>query len=192
MRTLILGSTSAYKRELLARLGLRFVTAAPEVDETLGADESSRDATLRLAGAKARAVAGQHPDALVLAGDQLADFHGEAIGKPPDAATAEKRLAQLSGQSLAYYTAIALISPDKPEPATYLDESRVLLRDLDAGEIRRYVAREKPFDCAGGLKLESLGGALCERIDTGDPTALIGLPLIAVARLLREQGCALP
>jgi len=192
MPTLILASTSPYKRELLARLGLTFEAHAPEVSETLTADETPRAATLRLAQAKARAVAATHPRALVLAGDQLAGLANEAIGKPRDGATAEAQLARMSARTLTFYTAIALLAPGAGAPETHLDESRVQLRELTREEIHRYVAREKPFDCAGGLKLESMGSTLCERIETEDPSALIGLPLISVARLLRKQGLALP
>jgi septum formation protein len=192
MPALLLASTSRYKRELFARLGVAFEPCAPAVDETLAAGETPLAAALRLAQAKARAVAETHPRALVLAGDQLAALADEPIGKPPDAEAARRRLAQMAGETITYYTAIALSAPALSQPVVFVDESRVRLRSLTAQEISRYIAREKPFDCAGGLKLESLGSALCERIDTHDPTALIGLPLIAVARLLREQGLALP
>ncbi|MDN5863727.1 MAG: Maf family nucleotide pyrophosphatase [Gammaproteobacteria bacterium] len=190
--TLILASTSPYRRELLGRLGVEFETFAPEVDESLRANETPGDAGLRLACAKARAAAGQRADALILAGDQLASFNGQPVGKPADTGTAEQYLEQFSGRILTYYTAIALLISGNDTPVTHLDESRVHLRPLDRDEIRRYVAKENPIDCAGGLKLESLGSALCERIETEDPTALAGLPLIATARLLREHGYALP
>lgn len=192
MPALLLASTSPYKRELLARLGLVFEVCAPGVDETLAPGEAPRAAALRLARAKACAVAETHPRALVLAGDQLAALADEPIGKPRGAGEAQRRLEQMAGHTITYYTAIALSAPNAQRPAVFVDASRVRLRSLTAQEISRYVAHEKPFDCAGGLKLESLGSALCEHIDTHDPTALIGLPLIAVARLLREQGQALP
>ncbi|MGH8272741.1 MAG: Maf family protein [Gammaproteobacteria bacterium] len=190
--SLILASTSRYRRELLARLGITFETAAPHVNETLADGEAPADAALRLARAKARAVAEQRPEALVLASDQLADLDGTALGKPRDAAEARRRLAQMSGQTLTYCTAIALLAPGAERPETFLDESRVYLRAYDEEEISRYVAAANPLDCAGGLKLEGLGAALCERIETADPTALIGLPLIATARLLRAAGYPLP
>ncbi|MGH8162322.1 MAG: Maf family protein [Gammaproteobacteria bacterium] len=192
MSPLILASTSRYRRELLARLGIAFDCDAPDVDETLAVGETAEDAVRRLARAKARAVADRHPDALVLAGDQLADLSGQPLGKPRDAAEAERRLAQMAGCAIRYCTAIALIAPGGGEPETFLDQSRAYLRPYDAEETRRYVAAANPLDCAGGLKLEGLGAALCERIETADPTALIGLPLIATARLLRAHGYALP
>lgn len=192
MASLILASTSRYRRKLLVRLGISFDTAAPDVDETLADGEGPADAVLRLARTKAQAIAEHYPEALVLAGDQLADFDGTALGKPRDTAEAEQRLAQMAGQTLTYCTAIALLAPGAYEAETFLDESRVYLRAYDEKEIRRYVAAANPLDCAGGLKLEGLGAALCERIETADPTALIGLPLIATARLLRAAGYTVP
>jgi septum formation protein len=189
---LVLASTSPYRRELLARLGVAFECLSPGVDETLAAGEAPQAAALRLARAKAKAAAALRPDACILAGDQLASLEGLAIGKPRDGDEARRVLADMSGRTLNYYTAIALIVPDTGETETFLDESRVHLRRFDAGEIARYVAAANPVDCAGALKLEGLGAALAERIETEDPTALIGLPLIATARLLRAHGFTLP
>ncbi len=192
MPRLILASTSRYRRELLSRLGVVFDCESPGVNETRAPGETAANAVQRLARAKARAVADRYRDALILAGDQLADFAGQPLGKPRDATEAERQLAQMAGQTIRYFTAIALLAPGAAKSETFLDESRIHLRGYTAEEIHRYVAAASPLDCAGGLKLEGLGAALCERIETADPTALIGLPLIATARLLRARGYALP
>ncbi len=192
MPILILASSSPYRRELLERLDLDFEVLPPEVDENLHAGETPAEAALRLARAKARAVADRRPGALVLASDQLASFDGQALGKPRDAAMARRWLMQMSGRTVTYHTAIALLAPGASDAATHLDHSRVGLREFKDEEIARYLDRATPLDCAGALRLEGLGATLCERIETEDPTALIGLPLIATARLLRAAGCALP
>ncbi|MGH8128671.1 MAG: Maf family protein [Gammaproteobacteria bacterium] len=188
---LVLASTSPYRRELLARLGLDFDTLAPEVDETLAAGEPPEQAVVRLAAAKAGAGAEQAPAAVIIASDQLASLNGRALGKPGNFEAATHQLTAMSGQEILYCTALAVQAPDDTA-ATYLDLSRVYLRELSPLEIERYLTTEQPFDCAGALKLERLGIGLCERIETSDPTALIGLPLIATAQLLREQGFAIP
>ncbi|MGH8225646.1 MAG: Maf family protein [Gammaproteobacteria bacterium] len=192
MTILILASSSPYRRELLERLGIDFEVVSPAVDESLRAEETPAAATLRLARAKAQAVAARRPEALILASDQLASLDGEALGKPHDAETARRWLAQMSGRTVTYHTAVALLAPGESEAATHLDQSHAVLRRFDAGEIARYLEQTQPLDCAGALRLEGLGAALCERIETADPTALIGLPLIATARLLRDQGYTLP
>jgi 7-methyl-GTP pyrophosphatase len=190
---LVLASSSPYRRELLTRIVSDFEALAPRVDETLGPDEHPRDAVLRLARAKATAVAVRRPDAVILAGDQLAGLDDRPIGKPLDDADARRMLAKLSGRTISYYTAVALLSAGSREPHIHLDVGRVFLRTLDEAEIERYVAAESPLDCAGALKLEGLGIALCARIETTDPTGLIGLPLIATARLLAHAlGIRIP
>jgi len=189
---LILASESIYRRELLARLGLRFSVISSKADETIGAEETAADAAPRLARAKANEVASRYPDALILAGDQLASFHGTPIGKPRDIDTARDLLVNLSGGRVSYYTAVTLYRPDTRRAVTHLDISHVTLRRLEESEIERYLIREHPLDCAGALKLEGLGISLCEGIETEDPTALIGLPLIATSRLLRRCGLHLP
>lgn len=189
---LILASESIYRRELLARLGLHFTAISSKTDEKLGVEETAADAAPRLSRAKADNVASRHPDALILAGDQLAAFHDIPIGKPRDIDTARDLLLALSGGRVSYYTAVTLYRPDTRRAATHLDVSQVTLRKLEKDEIERYLVREHPLDCAGALKLEGLGISLCERIETVDPTALIGLPLIATSRLLRRCGLRLP
>lgn len=188
---LVLASASPYRRELLRRLGLDFSVAAVQVDESLQNGERPEQAVVRLARAKAHAGARLHREATILASDQLAGLGERALGKPGNHVTALAQLTKMSGQTVTYYTALALVAPGD-DTATFLDISHVRLRVLGSEEIERYLAAEKPLDCAGALKLESRGIALCERIDTADPTALIGLPLIATARLLRERGFTIP
>lgn len=188
---LVLASTSIYRRRLLARLGLDFDTVAPGIDEALAPGESPRQAVDRLAAAKAEAGAAHAPGAVIVASDQLASLDGEALGKPGNVEAAVRQLAAMSGREIVYCTALAVLGP-KGTADTAIDISRVRLRDLSEDEIARYVAAESPMDCAGALKLEGLGIALCASIETTDPTALIGLPLIATARLLRDRGFDIP
>ena len=186
----VLASTSPYRRDLLARLIARFRQVAPDIDETPRLAESAGDLATRLAREKARAVAARCPGTVVIASDQAADLHGSILGKPGDTASAHAQLAAASGQTVAFCTAVCVIdgrNAGAPEHDAF-DVTRVQFRELDAGLIARYVARDRPFDCAGSFKVEALGIALFERIESQDPTALVGLPLIAVARLLRGAG----
>jgi len=187
---LVLASTSRYRRELLTRLTPGFRCVAPQVDETAGADESPAALAARLAQAKARAVVATNPGALVLGSDQVADLDGRVFGKPGTVEAAQAQLRACAGRDVLFHTAICLIdarvTPWRAHAAQ--DTTRVRMRALDAAEIERYVAREQPLDCAGSFKSEALGIALFERIETLDPSALVGLPLIAVCRLLRECG----
>jgi septum formation protein len=189
---LILASTSMYRRDLLARLGAPFRQQAPDVDETAHPGETPLQLAVRLAGAKARAVAAAHAHALVIGSDQVADCDGRILGKPGDRANARRQLAASSGRSVVFHTAVCVIDTRPQPPAQFhaVDRTTVVFRALAAAEIERYLAREAPFDCAGSFKAEALGIALFERIETRDPTALIGLPLIALCRLLREAGIA--
>ncbi|WP_101049221.1 Maf family nucleotide pyrophosphatase [Macromonas nakdongensis] len=191
-RRLVLGSTSRYRRELLSRLGLPFEVAAPDVDETPLPGEAPAALAQRLALAKARAVAAQHPDALVIGSDQVADLHGEPLGKPGTHERAVAQLRRMSGQTVLFQTALAVVCADSGFAQTDLAVVRVVFRDLDDAAIERYLRAEQPYDCAGSAKSEGLGIALLERIDNDDPTALIGLPLIRTARLLRAAGRVLP
>jgi len=187
---LVLASTSVYRRELLARLGLPFRQEASAVDETALPGELPEHLALRLAVAKARAVAASNARSLVLGSDQVAAREGEALGKPGSADGARRQLLACSGRTVAFHTAVCLIDT-RSDPwieRSAADVTAVTFRDLDAAEIDRYIERERPFDCAGSFKAEGLGIGLFERIDSQDPTGLIGLPLIAVCRLLREAG----
>ncbi len=190
-RTVVLGSTSRYRRELLARLHLPFEVAAPEVDETPSPGEAPRALALRLALAKARAVAARHPQAVVIGSDQVADLAGQPLGKPGEHARAVQQLRQMRGQTVVFQTALAVVCLATGFEQVDLAPVRVRFRDLSDEEIEHYLQIEKPYDCAGSAKSEGLGIALLEAIDNDDPTALIGLPLIRTARLLRAAGVKL-
>jgi septum formation protein len=191
-RPLILGSTSRYRRELLTRLGLPFETASPEVDETPRPGEAPRALALRLAEAKARAVAALHPEAIVIGSDQVADLAGQPLGKP---LTHERALCQLQamrGQTVLFETAVSVVCEASGFAQTELATVEVQFRDLTDDEIERYLRAEQPYDCAGSAKSEGLGISLLTRILNDDPTALIGLPLIRTTALLRAAGMQLP
>lgn len=188
---LILGSTSPYRRELLARLRLPFECLRPEVDEQALAGELPDTLARRLARAKAEAVAARAPDAWVIGSDQVAALDGRTLGKPGHRAAAIAQLTAMSGRSVVFHTAVALARAGQPTLQA-ADRTEVRFRPLQADEIARYVDAEQPFDCAGSFKCEGLGISLFEAIDNDDPTALIGLPLIVTARLLRQAGYRLP
>ena len=192
MPRLILGSTSRYRRELLERLHLPFTCVPPEVDETPLPHETSRDLALRLALQKAQAVARLYPDATVIGSDQVADLQGEPLGKPGDHARAVAQLQRMRGQTVVFQTALAVVCQDSGFAQTDLAAVRVRFRDLSDAEIERYLRQEQPYDCAGSAKSEGLGIALLEAIDSDDPTALIGLPLIRTCKMLRAAGWVLP
>jgi len=185
---LILGSTSRYRRELLARLRLPFTAEAPDVDEAPLPGEAPAATALRLAGDKARAVAQRHPDALVIGADQVADCAGRAIGKPETRQRALDELRRLSGQVVTFHTGLALVHAGSGRLQTTVVAVTSTFRTLREEEIVAYLDRETPYDCAGGVKSEALGIALFESIASDDPTALIGLPLIALCRMLRAEG----
>lgn len=192
MPVLVLGSTSRYRRELLERLGLRFEVVRPDVDEAALPGESPRELAIRLAQAKAQAVACMRSDgAWALGSDQVADVEGHALGKPGGHAAAIEQLRAMSGRVVRFHTALCLAHPDGRMHAD-CDLTEVHVRHLSDAEIERYIDAEQPYDCAGSFKSEGLGITLFERIDNHDPTALIGLPLIATCRLLRAAGFALP
>ena len=197
MARLVLASTSRYRRELLERLRLSFDVARPDVDETASPGESPRDLAIRLAQAKACAVATQlADDAWALGSDQVAEVEGRALGKPGGRAAAIAQLDSMSGRIVRFHTALCLAHADGRTFAdidlTDLGPTEVHFRALPDAEIERYVDAEQPFDCAGSFKSEGLGIALFERIDNRDPSALVGLPLIATCMLLRKAGFALP
>ncbi len=191
MPRLILASTSRYRRELLARLRLAFDVAGPETDEAHLPGEAPAALARRLAAAKAAAVARSHGDAWVLGSDQVAELEGAALGKPGGREAALAQLGAMSGRCVAFRTAVCLAHADGRR-LDALDTTLVRFRALAGDEIARYVDAEQPFDCAGSFKSEGLGIVLFESIESRDPTALVGLPLIATARLLREAGFALP
>lgn len=186
---LLLASTSRYRRDLLARLGLPFECLAPGVDETPAPGESPEVLALRLARAKAAAVATTlKAPALVIGSDQCLALDGRILGKPGTIEAACAQLAASSGRKVRFLTAVAVRRTPDGREETHVDSTEVTFRSLDPDTIRRYVTREQPLDCAGSFKSEGLGIVLFERISSEDPTALIGLPLIATARMLRELG----
>lgn len=190
-RPLILGSTSRYRRELLARLAVPFEVASPQVDETPLPGESPATLALRLALAKARDVAQRHPQAVVIGSDQVADLHGEPLGKPGTHERAVAQLQRMRGQTVVFQTALAVVCLETGFEQSDIAAVRVVFRDLSDAEIENYLRAEQPYDCAGSAKSEGLGIALLERIDNDDPTALVGLPLIRTCRLIRAAGVPL-
>jgi len=187
-RRVVLGSTSPYRRELLSRLRLSFEVAAPAVDETPLPREAPREIALRLALAKARAVAAQHPGAVVIGSDQVADLAGEPLGKPGTHANAVLQLRRMSGQMVVFHTAVAVVCAEAGFERLELAPVKVQFRTLTDDEIERYLRAEQPYDCAGSARSEGLGVALLDAIDSDDPTALVGLPLIRTCRMLRAAG----
>lgn len=190
--SLILGSSSRYRRALLERFGLPFTVDAPDIDETPHAGELPRTLALRLAQTKAQRIAARHPEAVVIGSDQVVDLDGEAVSKPGDHARATAQLQRLSGRTVTFYTGLAVICAARGFHQTDMAEIHVRFRALDDATIERYLLAERPYDCAGSAKSEGLGITLLESLESDDPTALIGLPLIRTARLLRAAGIMLP
>jgi len=186
--TLILGSTSRYRRDMLQRLRIPFEIYAPEVDEIPGAGEAPADLALRLAIAKARAVAQQHPDAVVIGSDQVADLAGTPVGKPGTHAKATEQLRAMRGKAIVFQTAVAVVHLAKAYEGSALVPVTVRFRHFSDAEIEHYLLAEQPYDCAGSAKSEALGIALLSAIESDDPTALVGLPLIKTCELLRAAG----
>ncbi len=190
-RPLVLGSTSRYRRELLERLRVPFEVATPDVDETPQPGEAPLALAQRLALAKAQAVAALYPHAVVIGSDQVADLHGEPLGKPGTHERAVAQLRRMRGQVVVFQTALAVVCKETAFVQQDVAAVQVLFRDLSDAEIEAYLLAEQPYDCAGSAKSEGLGIALLERIDNDDPTALIGLPLIRTARMIRAAGVKL-
>ena len=187
-RALVLGSTSPYRRELLARLRIPFVTASPGVDETPRIGEAPQHLALRLALAKAKAVALQFPQAVVIGSDQVADLNGEPLGKPGQHDRAVAQLRRMRGQLVIFQTAVSVVCLASQFEQTQLAQIKVRFRDLSDAEIEAYLRAEEPYDCAGSAKSEGLGIALLDSIDNDDPTALVGLPLIRTCQMIRAAG----
>ncbi len=190
-RPLILGSTSVYRRELLQRLRQPFDVVSPLVDETPLPGEAPQDLAVRLALAKAHAVADKHPQALVIGSDQVADLDGKPLGKPGNHANAVLQLQRMRGRTVVFQTAVAVVCHETGFADQALAQVKVKFRNLSDVAIENYLRAETPYDCAGSAKSEGLGIALLESIDNQDPTALVGLPLIHTCRLLRSAGLAL-
>jgi len=187
-RPLVLGSSSPYRRELLSRLKLPFEVAVPDLDETPLEGESPRNLSLRLALAKARAVAKRYPHAVVIGSDQVADLAGDPIGKPGTHERAVAQLQRMRGQTVVFHTAIAVVCSETGFEQLDVAPVNVKFRDLTDEEIESYLRAEPAYDCAGSARSEALGIALLDAIDSDDPTALVGLPLIRTCRMLRAAG----
>ena len=187
---IVLASASTYRRELLERLGLAFECALPEVDESDLPGESAPDTALRLSRLKAKAVAWRFPDSIVIGCDQVASCDGARMGKPGNHANALAQLEFMSGKTVAFDTALTVLDTSNDEARSRIVPCRVTFRQLTRAQIEAYLQREQPYDCAGSAKAEGLGIALIARIETEDPTSLIGLPLIALTELLAEAGVA--
>jgi septum formation protein len=185
---LILASGSRYRKELLQRLGLPFTAIAPAIDEASQPGESPAEMAVRLAEAKARAVAATHPDALVIGSDQVVEFEGEPLGKARDRAHALEQLRAMRGCTVVFHTGLALLNARTGRCQTALVDVASTFRSLDDAALEAYLDREQPFDCAGSVKAEALGIALVTRIASDDPTALIGLPLIRLTDMLLAEG----
>ena len=190
-RPLILGSTSTYRRELLSRLRIPFEVVAPEVDETPNPHEAPAQLACRLAMVKARAVAFRFPQSVVIGSDQVADLDGEAIGKPGAHEAAVAQLQRMRGKRVVFQTAVAVVCEETGFAQVELAVVEVFFRTLADAEIEAYLRAEQPYDCAGSAKSEGLGIALLDSIESDDPTALVGLPLIRTSRLLRAAGLVL-
>lgn len=189
-KQLVLASSSIYRRQLLERLGLPFTIASPDVDETPLEHELPETMTRRLAQLKASALSKQFPEAWIIGSDQSADLHGQIIGKPGNHERALAQLKQMQGQTVVFHTALCLLT--EKEYKTLSVPTRVRFRNLPDESLENYLRIEKPYDCAGSAKSEGMGIILLEQIESDDPTALIGLPLIALSGLLREAGFVIP
>jgi len=187
-RPLILASSSIYRRQLLERLRLPFATCVPALDESALPGEQPRGTALRLALAKAQAAASIHPQALVIGSDQVADLAGKALGKPGNHGNAVVQLQAMRGKSVIFHTALCMLDAASGRYQLENIPSTVQLRQLDDTQIENYLRLDQPYDCAGSAKIESLGITLVQRIDSTDPTALIGLPLMALTRMLENEG----
>ncbi|MQR01708.1 Maf family nucleotide pyrophosphatase [Glaciimonas soli] len=189
-KRLILGSSSPYRKELLSRLQIPFEICIPNIDETALPDESPETTAMRLAQAKAQAIAAIAPDALIIASDQVATLDGEQIGKPGNHANALLQLQKMRGRRVIFHTALCVWDGSKQEPKLQLEniQTFVTFRDLPDAELDAYLRIEQPYDCAGSAKNEGLGIAILEKIESIDPTALTGLPLIALTGMLRRAG----
>jgi septum formation protein len=187
-RPLVLGSSSRYRRELLSRLNLAFEVAVPDVDESPRPGESPKSLALRLALAKAQAVAAEFPHAVVIGSDQVADLDGEPLGKPGTHEKAVAQLHRMRGRTVVFQTAVAVVCADSGFEQVDLAPVSVRFRVLSNEEIESYLRAEQPYDCAGSARSEGLGIALLDAIDSDDPTALVGLPLIRTCRMIRAAG----
>lgn len=191
-RTLLLASSSRYRRDLLERLQLPFIWASPDIDESIRPGEPAAMLVARLAETKARALAATHPGHLIIGSDQVACLDGAILGKPGDLTNARRQLRAASGRAVRFLTGLCLLNSDSGRCQVMVEPFDVIFRPLSDEQIDRYLQREQPFDCAGSFKSEGLGIALFEALHGRDPNALIGLPLIALIDLLRAEGIEVP
>lgn len=191
MPPIVLASTSPYRRELLARLRIPFAVAAPAIDEQALPEEAPNLTALRLAQAKAQAVAAANRDAIVIGSDQVADVDGAALSKPGSHAAALAQLGRMQGRTVVFHTAVAVVGPDRSLQVDSVPTA-VRFRRLPVARLDAYLRAEQPYDCAGAAKIEALGIALVESVQSDDPTALIGLPLIRLIAMLERCGVPLP
>lgn len=189
---LVLASTSRYRRELLERLRLPFIAAAPDIDETSAGDETPRELALRLACAKAQAVKTTFPTALIIGCDQVAVVDGTLLGKPGDHGNATRQLRLMRGKPVSFFTALCLLNAQTARVQRDVVTVIVYMRELSDAQIERYLEAEQPYDCAGSARIEGLGITLVEKLQGDDPHALIGLPLIRLCDMLRNENIALP
>ena len=193
-RPIVLASTSRYRAELLRRIVADFLLCAPHIDESPESDETPASTASRLARDTAKAVADRYPAHLIIGSDQVADLDGHLLGKPASLANAHAQLTRCSGRAVVFHTAVCLIESKAEGPIFQeaIDTTRVVFRSLKSAEISRYLALDEPFDCAGSFKIECAGSALFERVESTDPSALIGLPLIVLCGMLRNAGLSIP
>ncbi len=191
MRSIVLASTSPYRRELLSRLRLSFTVLAPDIDEESSPGEAPRDTALRLAQAKAQAVSRRAPSSIVIGSDQVADVDGETLSKPGTHEAALAQLVRMQGRQVVFHTAVSVVDAHG-QAQTDCVPTRVHFRSLPIAQLERYLQAERPYDCAGAAKIESLGIVLVDAVIADDPTALIGLPLIRLTSMLAACGIRLP
>jgi|SRR5690625_1951260 len=192
LKPLILASSSVYRQALLDRLQIQYQSCSPDIDESRRPGETAHDYVSRLSVAKAAAVASHYPNSLIIGADQAAVRDGQILGKPGNHARALAQLQQASGRQLDFYSGLALMNSASGQIQVDVIQTRVHFRVLDEAAIERYLQREQPYDCAGSFRSEGLGIALFKRIETDDPTALIGLPLIRLIAMLNAEGITLP
>jgi MAF protein len=190
--TVVLGSTSPFRKELLSRLGIPFSTASPNVDETALEGETPQDLVTRLSLAKAQAVAGDHPESLIIGSDQVACNDGKILGKPGNRENALQQLSEASGKRISFYTGLCLLNAESGRSHVICEPFHVHFRTLEPSQIERYLDAEQPYNCAGSFKSEGLGIALFEKMEGDDPNSLIGLPLIRLISMLKEEGIEIP
>lgn len=188
MQPIVLASSSRYRRQLLQKLGLEFITASPNIDETPLPNETAQQLTARLAEAKAQVLVAAHPDALIIGSDQVCCFKEQILGKSGNRANAIAQLSLLNGQSACFMTGLCLFNAATGNKQILVDEFRVHFRQLTPAQIAFYVDQEQPFDCAGSFKSEGLGITLFKRLEGDDPNSLVGLPLILLSEMLRQEG----